>query len=268
MKDKNIHTALLSALMLALRSALAPIMLLCAIFMCAQPAHAITKQTADNSYKTGNYQQAINEYNQLLKQGVSASIYYNLGNAYYRSDSIPNAILCYERALRLAPGDKDIRFNLQFASSKTIDKITPVEENVFAAWYKSVVTFTGVDTWAYMSIACVIIALLLMLVFLFTSREITRKAGFYGSLVSLALFVFASLFAWQQKSSLENRAEAIVMKPVVSVKSSPVEKSSDAFVIHEGTKVSITDGGIKGWSGIRLGDGREGWVLSSALEEI
>lgn len=244
------------------------LLMLVAMLLLPASGMAITKKNADDCYRTGNYQQAIADYKELLKHGVSPDIYYNLGNAYYRSDNLAHAILCYERALRLSPGDKDIRFNLQFANSKTIDKITVEDENVFATWYKSIVNFTSVDRWAATSIVCIIAALLLMLVYLFAFSVSLRKVGFYGSIVFLVVFGFSTLFAWQQKSSLENRTSAIVMVPSVSVKASPVNNSNDVFVLHEGTHVDITDNGMKGWKAIRLGDGREGWIKAAAIEMI
>ena len=104
-------------------------------------ADAASKKIADSEYLRGNYHQAIKDYNEILKRGVSADIYYNLGNSYYRTDNLTQAILAYERAYLLAPGDADIRFNLQFASSKTIDKITPINEMFFVTWYHSLVNF-------------------------------------------------------------------------------------------------------------------------------
>lgn len=242
--------------------------LLSAFMLIPFRASAISKQNADDSYLKGNYQQAIADYNKLLQQGASADLYYNLGNAYYRSDNLAMAILSYERALRLSPGDKDIRFNLQFANSKTIDKITPMDTNVFVTWYRNVVNFTSVDNWARASIICIVLALILMLTYLFANRLMLRKIGFFGSIGLLIIFAFSMLFAWQQKSDLEHSKGAIVMVPSVSVKQSPVASSSDDFVLHEGTRVEITESGIHGWSGIKTGDGREGWIKSSAIEKI
>lgn len=124
------------------------ILLIALLVMLLQPlaGFAITKQNADDSYHQGNYQQAISDYKELLGKGVSPALYYNLGNAYYRSDSLSKAILCYERAYKLSPSDKDIRFNLQFARSKTIDKIAPEDDNFFTLVYQSIVNFADVDT--------------------------------------------------------------------------------------------------------------------------
>lgn len=98
------------------------------LFCICASVGAVTKKNADDEYKKGHYQQAIKDYEELLKKGPSVELYYNLGNSYYRTDNITRAVLNYERALLLAPGDADIRFNLQMARSKTIDKITPKSE--------------------------------------------------------------------------------------------------------------------------------------------
>ena len=231
-------------------------------------ANAITKQNADDEYAKGNYQQAIKDYKEILKAGVSSEIYYNLGNAYYRTDNITQALLAYERALQLSPGDNDIRFNLQYARSKTIDKITPETEMFFVTWYNSLVNFTSVDRWANTAIVSIVMALLLILVFLFAPQMWARKSGFYGSAVFLLLFAFANLFAFQQKHELETKQGAIVIAPTVNVKKTPAASGTDVFVIHEGTRVDITDRGMKQWRGIKLADGREGWLKTSQIEEI
>ena len=231
-------------------------------------ANAITKQNADDEYAKGNYQQAIKDYQEILKAGVSSEIYYNLGNAYYRTDNITQALLAYERALQLSPGDNDIRFNLQYARSKTIDKITPETEMFFVTWYHSLVNFTSVDRWANTAIVSIVMALLLILVFLFAPQMWARKSGFYGSAVFLLLFAFANLFAFQQKHELETKQGAIVIAPTVNVKKTPAASGTDVFVIHEGTRVDITDRGMNQWRGVKLADGREGWLKTSQIEEI
>lgn len=231
-------------------------------------AAATTKDNADMEYKKGNYQQAIRDYQELLKKGVSADLYYNLGNAYYRTDNITQAILAYERAALLSPGDEDIRFNLQFARSKTIDKITPESEMFFKTWYYSVVNFTSVDTWAVCGLVAIAVALVLVLMYLFSDRMLIRKVGFYGAAFLLVFSLLSIVFACQQKSDLENRTGAIVVSPTVSVKKTPSKTGTDVFVIHEGTRVDIVDKSMRDWSGVRLADGREGWILSKHIEEI
>ena len=230
--------------------------------------HAVTKAEADSAYVRGQYQQAIKDYESLLKQGASADLYYNLGNAYYRSENITRAVLNYERALLLSPGDRDIRFNLQIARSKTIDKIVPESEMFFFTWYRSLVNLMSVDAWAWTALVSLALVIVLLLIYLFSDRIWLRKIGFFGGFVLLVLFALSNVFAWQQKQDLLYRKGAIVVSPSVSVKSTPAKNGTDLFILHEGTKVSITDGSMKGWTGIRIADGKEGWIESDMIEEI
>ena len=243
-------------------------LLLAMICLGGTSARAVTKNNADTEYQKGNYQQAIRDYEEILKNGESAEIYFNLGNAYYRTDNITKAVLNYERARLLSPGDDDINFNLQFARSKTIDKITPESEMFFITWYKSLVNFTSVDNWAKTGILCIVMALLLVLLYLFGPQLMLRKIGFFGGLAFFVIFLLSNLFAFQQKQALDNRTGAIIISPSVNIKKTPAKNSADQFVLHEGTRVDIIDKGMTDWRCIRVGDGREGWIETKAIEEI
>ena len=243
-------------------------LLLAMICFGSTSAKAVTKNNADTEYQKGNYQQAIRDYEEILKNGESAEIYFNLGNAYYRTDNITKAVLNYERARLLSPGDDDINFNLQFARSKTIDKITPESEMFFVTWYKSLVNFMSVDNWAKTGILCIVMALLLVLLYLFGPQLMLRKIGFFGGLAFFVIFLLSNLFAFQQKQALDNRTGAIIISPSVNIKKTPAKNSADQFVLHEGTRVDIIDKGMTDWRCIRVGDGREGWIETKAIEEI
>ena len=95
-----------------------------------------------------------------------------------------------------------------------------------------------------------------------------RKIGFFGGIGFFVVFLLCNLFAYQQKQVLVNRTGAIVVAPTVNVKKTPSKTSADEFVIHEGTRVDITDKSMKEWRGVHLADGRDGWVETKQLEEI
>lgn len=240
-----------------------------AVFLtvCAT-AMAITKADADSAYVRQQYQQAIKDYEQLLKEGVSADIYYNLGNAYYRTDNITKAVLNYERALLLQPGDKDIRFNLQMARSKTIDKIVPESEMFFFTWYRSLVNIMSVDGWAACALVCISLSIILFLVYLFASLVWQRKVGFFGALLLMVVFIVSNVFAMQQRQILTERSGAIVMSGAAIIKSTPADNGTDLFILHEGTRVDITDSTIHKWLKIKLADGKEGWIAAKDVERI
>ncbi len=245
------------------------LVLLLAFFNFLITAHALpTKAEADSAYVGGNYQQAVALYDSLLQQGVSSELYYNIGNAYYRMDDITHAVLNYERALQLAPGDADIRFNLQMARSKTIDKIVPESEMFFVTWYRSLVSMTSVDGWADVALVCLALAVVLALLYLFANAVWVRKIGFFGAFAVLLLFVLSNVFAYSQKDDLEHRKGAIIISSAASVKSTPVKNGTDLFILHEGTKVTITDDTMREWKEVRVADGKQGWIDASQIEVI
>ena len=234
----------------------------------AKSQHGDSSETAAAAYVKGDYQQAAECYTKLLKAGESAELYYNLGNCEYRLGNITQSIIAYERALRLNPGDSDTRYNLQFLRGKTIDKVVPVDEMFFVTWYHSLQNLMSIDAWAILAVSAFVLALILILVYLFGSNILLRKIGFFGALVGLLIFVLGLLFAYQRKVALSEHNIAIVLTPTLNVKATPAESSSDAFVIHEGTRLTITDSSMNAWYGVRLDDGKEGWLPKNSVEVI
>ena len=183
-------------------------------------------------------------------------------------DNITKAVLNYERALLLSPGDRDIRFNLQMARSKTIDKIVPESEMFFVTWYHSLVNLQSVDAWARMALIALVAAIVLALAYLFANAVWLRKVGFFCGLFFVVVFLLSNLFAWQQKQALVNRRGAIIIQPAVTVKSTPAQSGTDLFILHEGTRVTILDASMRNWRSVRVADGKQGWVQTSQIENI
>ncbi len=242
------------------------ILILMMLLPCA--VNAADKVDADAYYSKGNYQQAVLEYEKLLKEGESAEVYYNLGNAYYRLNNITRAVISYERALLLSPGDKDIKFNLEMARSKTADKMPPRSEMFFVTIYKALVNMMSVDGWAITAVVSIILSLILVLFYLFSSRIMIRKVGFFGSAILIVLFVVSNIFAYQQKEQMTNRTGAVVVSSSTEVRKTPSDTSLELMIVHEGTSVEITDGTMKEWYGVKLSDGTEGWVRKESVEVI
>ena len=225
-----------------------------------------TKAEGDSAYMKNDYASAIQIYEALLNRGEAADIYYNLGNSYYKAGDIAKAILNYERALLLQPGNGDIRANLEIARSKTVDKVEPVPEIFFVSWTKSLINSMSVDSWAVCGVVCFILLIVSLYLFIFSKQIVLKKAGFISGIVFLAVTILANVFANQQKDELTNRNSAIVINPSVTVRSTPSESGTSLFILHEGHKVGVKDGSMKDWKEIRLEDGKVGWVPASAIE--
>lgn len=235
----------------------------------SQTAGHATKADADSAYIRNDFAAAVELYESILKNdGEAADIYYNLGNSYYKMDNIAKAVLNYERALLLNPGDGDIRFNLELARSKTVDKVTPSSEMFFVTWTQSLVNTMNEQAWARTGIIAFILTILTLSLFIFGKRIILKKVGFIAAICFFLITILANVFASEQKAELISHDNAIIMAPSVTVKSTPNESGTDLFILHEGRKVMIKDNTMKEWKEIRLEDGNVGWVPTSVIEII
>jgi tetratricopeptide (TPR) repeat protein len=223
---------------------------------------------ANTLYKDGKFEDAIAKYEQVVASGMEApELYYNLGNAYYRSQKLPNAILWYERAWRLDPSDDEISFNLDLARSKTVDKISALPEFFVTAWLRSLISSFSPNQWAVAGMASFFLCLILTLIYLFSARLWLKKFSFALACLILLVSIVSIFFSFRQKSIFESKNQAIIMAPVVSVKSSPAESGTDLFVLHEGTAVKVEDE-VGEWLEVRIGDGNKGWMHAIDLERI
>ena len=241
--------------------------------MFAALSLAVSAQTdkiaADSAYVKGDYKAAIEIYESLAaNNGESADVYYNLGNAYYKSENIAKAVLNYERALLLNPDDEDIRFNLELARSKTVDKVAPEYKFFLMEWLEGIINLLSISAWSVLAIVSFVVMLLTLLLFLFGKSVSTKKTGFIIALFSLFITIFANLSALHRYHYLTERNDAVIMEPSVTAKSTPSNSGTELFVIHEGRKVKISDDSMREWTEIELEDGNKGWIPSSSLERI
>jgi tetratricopeptide (TPR) repeat protein len=222
----------------------------------------------NKAYSAGSFSTAVELYKKVVDAGYeSPELFYNIGNSYFKMNDYPSAILWYERAKRLDPGNEDIDFNLNVANTKISDKIEPLPELFYKRWFNGLVQLFSVDTWATMCLTLFIACLLCGVLYLASRVLILRKIGFWFGFGLLLMAGFSMIFAWSSYSFTKATTEAIVFAPTITVKSSPDEKSTDLFVVHEGTKVRLLDN-ISGWYEIRIANGSIGWLPASSLEKI
>lgn len=223
---------------------------------------------ANTAYINGDFRTAAAIYEQSLAQGfVSAKLYYNLANACFKENRLGKAILYYHRALRLAPGSDDIRYNLSVAEARTKDNIERIPEFFLVVWMRGVRHAMGSAAWTVLSLVLLVCALGAFLFYLLAPRLSLRKAGFYGTLVAVFFFVCATWFAAAARQELLDDSQAVVMPASVAVKSSPDKSATDLFLLHEGTVVRIADR-LGEWCEVVIADGKKGWVENRKIEII
>lgn len=221
------------------------------------------------AYSDGLWSEALADWQEICDMGLESSdLYCNIGDAWYKQNELGQAVLAYERALKLDPSNATARYNLDFVNNMIQDKIETVPEFFLKQWSRKLCWLLPSGAWAALCLVLFAAVLACLLLFLLSASSSARKTGF---ILGVILLVFASLslaFSLRQRADYRKVDAAVVVKPVSSAKSSPGSSSVvDLFVLHEGTKVQIIDK-VGEWVNIELSDGRQGWILASDLETI
>jgi len=219
-------------------------------------------------YERGDYQGAVGKYQQALDAGYeSGALYFNLGNAYYRLGDIGRAVLNYERAKRLLPEDEEVRFNLELANLRTVDRIAPPPKFALFRWIESyknwlpLASLIKLVVFLYLGVMALLIALVLD-----RHRKAWRllKLGIWVLGVLLVVFGMTLVVRVREAGRV---VEAIVLEEKVAALSGPGEGASEQFFLHAGAKVRIEETSGS-WCRIRLPDGKVGWLPAAVMERI
>lgn len=225
-------------------------------------------EQGNNQYRDGNYEAAIATWERILDSGEhSAALYFNLGNGYYKIESLAESIYYYEKALKLAPGDAEIRNNLAIAQNNTIDIIEPLPKNLFNTWFDNTSQMLSYDGWAIFTVAFMVLFFTLFMFYYFIRSTTAKRLFFSGSMVALLIALMSVFFAFKNYDEVVNQKAGIVFATSTQVRSEPVMRSEVSFTIHKGTKVKIISE-IDDWTRIQLADGKEGWMIKDHLKEL
>lgn len=231
----------------------------------AQPTAEQWFEQANKAYNAGNYDTALVLYKNVIDNELeSVSLYFNMGNTYYKMREYPLAVYYYEKALKLDPSNDDVRTNLAIANLAIVDKIEEVPQSFIVKGWNGLRHSLSGQQWTLLSIMAFALLLVSAFLFLRARRMGLRKLGFFVGLAMLVVLALSVLFASQQKQAALKEDQAIVMTPTVTVKSTPNEASVDLFVLHEGTKVQILDH-TDGWNKIRIANGSIGWLQAETM---
>lgn len=223
---------------------------------------------ANKLYMSQQYEEASKAYENVLKNGnTSVEVFYNLGNAYYKTGDFTKAILNYERAKKIKPSDEDILFNIAIANQKTIDKIEPAPKVFYQKWWDDYVASSTPGSKSIFGVVFIWLAAITGTFYIFSRKYQVKKISFILSFLFLFAGLFFVLVASQQHAMAVNQKEAIILPDNVYVKSSPDDKSTNLFMLHTGTKIELIDE-LQGWKKIKIPNGNVGWLKDSTIEVI
>lgn len=233
-----------------------------------QNQNGLRFEQANDLYNKGDFENAITTYKAILDTGEhSAALYFNLANAHYKLNHIAPSIYYYEKALKLAPNDKEIHNNIAFARNMTIDAIDKIPEVGFAKLSKTVTNWLTFDNWAKLSVALMVLFVVFYLVYYFNNGTTQKRFAFISAMAFLILSGCTIALAYNNYNLVQKDQPAIVFAKETLVKSEPNMRSSESFKLHEGTKVQILDT-VDNWKKIKLADGKTGWIPNQDIKAL
>jgi tetratricopeptide (TPR) repeat protein len=244
---------------------------LCILSSTIFVAQTSTKSLFDNAnllYKEGKFEEAIKLYKQIeAKDSVSSTLYYNLGNSYYKLNNVANTIYNYEKALLLNPLNKDAANNLAFAKRMTIDVIEELPKTFLQRLEVNYLQKFSYNQWAILAIVFSFLAAVLFLLFYFSNISNKKRIYFLTSITSFLLLIISVFITYHQYKKAMNTKYAIVFSAKTSVNNAPTLNSDVIFELHEGTKVSVLDA-VDNWKKIKLSDGQIGWISAENIKML
>ncbi|NNF21102.1 MAG: SH3 domain-containing protein [Saprospiraceae bacterium] len=224
-------------------------------------------EKANQSYKDNDYLSAIDIYNELLKEGWrTAELEYNLGNAYFQTNEIGLAVLHFERAKQLKPGDKLIAANLDLARNKVESDIIEVPDFVLLRIWNSVSTILSPWGWMILQVLLCIASLISIYMWRFGHGRRDRIIGFVTGSLFLLLFLLALTAGHWRANNMDSANDGIVLQQSF-LYSGPDERSDQLKSLPIGEKVEVVDK-VGEWYKVELLNKEKGWVSSFSLEFI
>ncbi len=224
--------------------------------------------SANEAYKNGQYQDAINLYKKIdSTNSRSADVYYNLGNSYYKLNRVAPSIYNYEKAIKLNPLNEDAKINLEYANKLALDAIEVLPKSIFQKFSDSVIYKLPFDSWAIIAVILSFLGALFFLLYHFSYSSGRKLLFFNSSLLCGILLAVTVVFAFKSYDFEENTRMAIVFEKTTQIMNAPTLNSDTVFQLHEGTKVQVLDA-IDDWKKIKLADGKIGWVIAEYIKEI
>ncbi len=221
---------------------------------------------ANELYIEEHYKTAAKNYEEMLDSAhQNSEVYYNLGNAYYKSKRLGLAIWAYEKALKIDPRNEDAKFNLEFATLQTEDKIEQPDP-ALTEWLKRLLYGSHINLWAFVSIGSSLLFSLTILVFIVAKSRRIRNMSMMSGLLFGLLLIFSTTSAYFHKQSILSETEAIILEDQAYIRISPMDKANVSFKLHEGAKVKIIQQNDS-WLQIEV-NGNSGWIQEEEVKKI
>lgn len=231
--------------------------------LCSTSAQ--TLQEAEKQYNQKNYTESLAMYQKIAKQEPSTNAYCGVAASYFRLSDYANAMLYYEKALKLAPQDKNIQLNINIVRSRLMGDCYIMPEFLPIKIAKYIAGQFSIYIWAILFIVLIVVACVAFFFYRFTERKVLY---FYVSLCALILSLCSMGFGICRQNIQNDTDNAIIMSAGIKLKPSRSATGKDIMQLYKGQKIRIIEDDGTRWIKVRTEDHREGFIENKNYARI
>ena len=212
-------------------------------------------EKANSEYAAGNLKEAISDYNTLVQSGEwSANLFYNLGNAYYRTGDYGRAILNYERALRIDRQHPEAQANLRIARDETRGlELTPSLLDRYLGVAGSRGFIVAAAAWFWLAVLLLAIP--------------SRRSYLMGAIACLVLSACCAIATYTLTKGPRGQALAVIVRNNVEARVATADTARSVVALPPGSEVLVVQ--PRGdWTYAALPNDQRGWTPTEAVEKV
>lgn len=224
--------------------------------------------TADSLYVVQDYKRAAAEYQaQLSEGGISDELFYNIGNCYFRMNQYPQAILNYQKALKMNPQHADAQDNLLLCYQKVGVQEFTGDELFYTTWFKQLVGSRNANAWGRFALVFFALFIALGVGYLLARKPLIKKIAFFSALVPLALTILMNVFAHLSNENFSVVTHLVAMKETMLYESA-TNASKQITSVPAGVVLKLNESFGDEWFNVSLPDGRSAWCEKATVEKV
>lgn len=220
-------------------------------------------ESGNEAYENKAYDKAIQNYLEAIGNDLKSSeLYYNLGNAYFKTNEIGEAIWAYQNALKIDPTNEDVMYNLDFANNLTADKLV-IETKGIGSWLTKNVFQFSPNFWYYISLISAVAMVISLFLFFTPSSNLTNNLSLLSGTLFGLFLILSFTFATMHKMRLTNTTKAVIINANSKILTSPLEDATISFELHEGAQLTLKST-QDDWYEVSLNN-NTGWINKSEV---
>lgn len=217
---------------------------------------------ANALYNQGKYKEALQIYGSLTeKYPQEYKVWYNLGNAAFKTGNIGASIAAYRKALKLNPLDADVKNNLEFVFQKTADKMEPPSKSFVVLLTDKVAGYLSSGAWAFITLLISVFACLFFMMYIFIRNYRLKKIGLFSS-VLLWILAFSAFAMAAHRYYYTLDSDVVITASSVHITGEPTENGTRLILLHEGATLKWK-GGEGEWFKVQLPNGTLGYIKNA-----